>query len=97
MLVLRRRVGERIAIGAGIEIEVVEISRSRVKLGITAPRNVSVSRKEMVTIAVENRKALEFIAGGSDGVADVLRILKASSLTSRDREGVGCPAPDIQH
>jgi carbon storage regulator len=80
VLVLRRRVGERIAIGAGIEIEVVEISRSRVKLGITAPRNVSVSRKEMVTVAVENRKALEFIAGGSKAVMDTLRFLKAGSL-----------------
>ena len=35
MLVLRRRVGETIAIGGGIEIEVMEISRTRVKLGVT--------------------------------------------------------------
>ena len=37
MLVLRRRAGERILIGDEMEIEMIEISRSRVKLGIRAP------------------------------------------------------------
>jgi hypothetical protein len=43
VLVLRRRVGETIAIGGGIEVEVVEISRTRVKLGVKAPQDVSVA------------------------------------------------------
>ena len=51
--------GETIVIGGGIEIEVIEISRTRVKLGVTAPRDVSVLRKEMLAVAAENRKALE--------------------------------------
>jgi len=80
VLVLRRRVGETIAIGGGIEIEVVEISRTRVKLGVTAPRDVSVSRKETITVAAENRKALELISGGPEGVAETLRLLGAASL-----------------
>ena len=77
---LRRRVGETISIGGGIEIEVVEISRTRVKLGVTAPRSVSVVRKEMLAIAAENRKALEFISAGPQGVTATLRLLKAASL-----------------
>ena len=80
VLVLRRRVGERIAIGGGIEIEVVEISRTRVKLGVTAPRDVSVARKETITVAAENRKALELISGGPEGVTETLRLLDAASL-----------------
>lgn len=75
MLVLRRRVGETIAIGGGIEIEVVEISRTRVKLGVTAPRGIPVVRKETLAVAAENRQALELISGGPEGVSETLRLL----------------------
>jgi carbon storage regulator len=77
MLVLRRRLGESIAIEGGIEIEIVEISRTRVKLGVTAPRHVKVIRKEALALAVENRQALQFIAEGLDGIAETLRLLPA--------------------
>jgi carbon storage regulator len=76
VLVLRRRVGEAIVIGEGIEIEVVEISRTRVKLGITAPRDVAVSRRETTLLAEENRLACDLVpARGTDGVGDLLRLL----------------------
>jgi carbon storage regulator CsrA len=73
-------VGETIAIGGGIEIEVVEISRTRVKLGVTAPRDVSVVRKETIPVAAENRKALELVSGGPAGVTETLRLLGAALL-----------------
>jgi len=76
MLVLRRRVGEIIAIGGGIEIEVVEISRTCVKLGVIAPRDVSVVRKETIPVAAENRKALELLSAGPDAVSETLRMLR---------------------
>ncbi len=57
MLVLRRRVGEAITIGPDIEIEVIEISRSRVKLGVRAPRSVHVMRRETIRVALENQNA----------------------------------------
>jgi carbon storage regulator len=75
VLVLRRRAGETIAIGGGIEIEVIEISRTRVKLGVTAPREVSVLRKETISVAAENRKALEFISRGPESMTETLRLL----------------------
>jgi carbon storage regulator len=78
VLVLRRRLGETIAINGDIEIEVIEISRTRVKLGVTAPRDVSVLRKETITIAAENRKALELISGGPEGMTETLRLLGAA-------------------
>ena len=77
MLVLRRRLGESITIEGGIEIEIVEISRTRVKLGVTAPRHVKVIRKETLALAVENRQAARFIAEGLDGIAEALCLLPA--------------------
>jgi carbon storage regulator len=75
VLVLRRRMGETIVIGGGIEIEAIEILRTRVKLGVTAPRDVSVARKETIAVAAENRRALELVAGGAGEVAETLRLL----------------------
>ena len=46
MLVMRRRAGESFMIGDGIEIEVLEVSGSRVKLGIVAPETCLIVRKE---------------------------------------------------
>ncbi|MGQ0633626.1 MAG: carbon storage regulator [Planctomycetaceae bacterium] len=48
MLVLSRKIGERIVIEPGIEIAVVEVSGSRVRLGIQAPRAIGVRRMEVV-------------------------------------------------
>lgn len=77
MLVLRRRVGESIVLGEDIEIEVVEISRTRVKLGVRAPRHITVMRREAVTVAAENRQASDMLPGfGPAGVDEVLRLLK---------------------
>ena len=47
MLVLGRNVGEVITIGDDIEITVVEIQGDSVRIGINAPREVPVHRKEI--------------------------------------------------
>lgn len=47
MLVLSRRVGERILIGEEIAITVVDVRHDSVRLGITAPRSVRVDRAEV--------------------------------------------------
>ncbi len=73
VLVLRRRVGETSSIGGGIEIEVIEISRTRVKLGVMAPRDIPVVRKETIAVAAENRRALELVTAGPEGVRAALR------------------------
>lgn len=78
MLVIRRRVGEAIAIGGGIEIEVIDISRTRVKLGIRAPRTTPVIRAEAVTVAAENRSASAFLAGrGMKDMEQILQLLRS--------------------
>lgn len=48
MLVLTRKVNEEILIGDQIRIKVVDIGAGRIRLGITAPRNVTVLRDEVL-------------------------------------------------
>jgi carbon storage regulator len=80
MLVLRRRAGEAIVLGGGIEIEVMEISRTRVKLGVRAPRDVSVTRREVIALAAENRDASDLLSRcGRNGVGDLFRLLRVVS------------------
>lgn len=58
MLVLSRKLGERIRIGDDIEVVVLELGRDQVRLGITAPRSVAVHRQEVYAeIAEANRLA----------------------------------------
>jgi carbon storage regulator len=47
MLVLTRHADESLIIGDLVEITVVEIRGNKVRLGITAPKDVSVDRKEV--------------------------------------------------
>ena len=54
---IRRRPGEAIVIGDGVEIEVLESSAGRVKLGIRAPRQIQVMRKEVQDTREHNRSA----------------------------------------
>ncbi|MBL8226830.1 MAG: carbon storage regulator [Bryobacterales bacterium] len=57
MLVIGRRVGESILIGGEIEVQIVDASPSRVKLGIRAPKHWQVLRKEVQQTAESNREA----------------------------------------
>jgi carbon storage regulator len=58
MLILTRKSGESIMIGDTIEIQVVEIKGDQVKIGIGAPKNVKVYRKEVYdAIQKENTAA----------------------------------------
>ena len=58
MLILTRKVGESVAIGDDIQVSVVEIKGTQVKLGIRAPRDVMVHREEIyLKIQEENKRA----------------------------------------
>jgi carbon storage regulator len=48
MLVLSRREGQRIVIGDGIEITVAEVQGSRVRIAISAPKDVRIVRGELL-------------------------------------------------
>lgn len=47
MLILSRKVGEKIVIGDNIEVVVSEIKGGQVRIGISAPKSVSVDREEI--------------------------------------------------
>lgn len=47
MLILTRRVGEIVRIGDDIEVSVLAIKGNQVRLGVNAPRHVSVHREEI--------------------------------------------------
>ena len=75
MLVFRRKVGETVIIDGRIEVQLLEVTGSRVKLGFTAPPEVTVMRKELFLTLEENRRAAEFRATESfSGLAARLRV-----------------------
>lgn len=58
MLILTRRSGEAIDIGTDIEVTILDVSGDHVRIGISAPRSISVVRKELrEAVAMENRLA----------------------------------------
>lgn len=60
MLALSRKKGEGIIIGDNIELLVIDISKEGVKLGIKAPKNISIHRKEIyLQIQEENKIAVD--------------------------------------
>lgn len=60
MLALSRKVNESIMISNDIEITVLEVKGDQVKLGISAPRSVSIYRKEIyLQIKESNKEAVE--------------------------------------
>ncbi|MEO8798139.1 MAG: carbon storage regulator [Polyangiaceae bacterium] len=60
MLIIQRKVGERIKVGDSIEITVQSTTRGGVRLAITAPKNMSVIRGEVHdAIAHANAAATE--------------------------------------
>ena len=70
MLVLARKVGESIIIGDNIEITIIETKGDQIKLGIQAPKDLDIHRKEIYeTIQKENQQAVS-------QTIDIVQLLK---------------------
>jgi carbon storage regulator len=71
MLILSRRVNEKIVIGDDIIVSVVEVRGDQVKLGIEAPRNVKVFRQEVFDAIQEENKKAAAAAGAQLPLLDI--------------------------
>ena len=59
MLIITRKVGEKVLIGKTIEVSIADIDGKQVKLAINAPKEIEILRAEIVKkIAQENKKAV---------------------------------------
>lgn len=56
MLVLTRKIGESIQIGDDIRLTVLSVQGQNVKVGVNAPKNVTVHREEIYEKIVEENK-----------------------------------------
>ncbi|MGV3522709.1 MAG: carbon storage regulator CsrA [Candidatus Sericytochromatia bacterium] len=83
MLVLSRKLNESIIIGDQIEVMVLEIRDNHVKLGIRAPRDVSVHRQEVFSeIREENLRARQ--SQPSENLHSAARNLRKRTKPSGD-------------
>jgi len=57
MLILSRRVNESLCIGPDVEIEVLGVRGNQVRIGIRAPRNIEIDRKEIRMLKLAEREA----------------------------------------
>jgi carbon storage regulator len=85
MLILARRIGESIMIGDQVEISVVDIKGDQVKLGIKAPSQVKVYRREVYAAIQEENRAAAAAAPGT--------LPRLEGLLEPGRTGPGAGTP----
>ncbi|GMQ58052.1 hypothetical protein AN1V17_24470 [Vallitalea sediminicola] len=72
MLALSRKKGEGIIIGDDIELIILEIGKDQVRIGINAPKDITIHRKEIyVQIQEENKKASNTTDQGINKLKDL--------------------------
>lgn len=75
MLILTRKLGERITIGDDISVTLLEIKGSQVKLGIEAPQGISIHRQEIYErIKAENVRSTKVCMSDLSKAASLLHI-----------------------
>jgi carbon storage regulator len=71
MLILQRKAGQSLVIGEDITVTVVSVDGGRVRLAISAPKDMSILRSELVVATAVNRDAAQEEASPSE----LLRLL----------------------
>jgi len=83
MLIVRRREGESVVIGEGVEVLILECGAGkRVKLGIVGPREINVYRKELALTREQNQLAA---AAPADRLAAACRGLPTANEGAAER------------
>lgn len=79
MLILSRKVDEKIKIGEDITITIIDLHGDQVKIGVEAPKSIKVFRQEVYdAIKLENKAAVAEKQGGSneDAISALSKLLK---------------------
>ena len=72
MLILNRKIGESIILGDNIEVKILDIQDGKIKVGIEAPKDITILRKEVYDEVIEeNKKSLEI-----DEAIEILEMIK---------------------
>lgn len=74
MLVVTRKTDESLIIADNIEIMVLEVSKDRVKLGVSAPRDIKIVRNELIDTQNVNKDSSKAL--GKDAIEALLNYNK---------------------
>lgn len=75
MLVLTRKPDQSILIGGNIEVKIIDVQGDQVRIGINAPRDISILRKELMDeVRQANREAV--VDDSSISLEELSRVLK---------------------
>ncbi len=81
MLILTRKIGESILIGDNITIKVVETGKNSVRIGIDAPKDITVLRQEVFdTIQQENILSAK---GNNVDITEVAKLLGNKEINKK--------------
>lgn len=91
MLVLTRRIGERLRIGSDIELVVLDIRGREVRLGVTAPADVPIHREEIYLKIRDNNRAAALGQPTLAALAQAARQLRSQrAAISPAKDGTSC-------
>ncbi len=82
MLVIRRRQGEGFLIGDAIEVDILEIDGNQVKIGIRAPRETAILRREIAATRDTNLASAK--DAEATAVEEALKRLRLSPPAGKD-------------
>ena len=84
MLILSRKIDEKIKIGDNITITLIDVHRDQVKIGVEAPKNVKVFRQEVFdAIQNENKAAAVENKAGSEEKSALAAMSALSKLLGK--------------
>ncbi len=73
MLILSRKKNESIIIDGNIEVKIIEIEDGKIKIGIEAPKEIEILRKELYEKIQEENKAAVNIGSRLDKMKNLLK------------------------
>lgn len=82
MLVLSRKKGQSIMVGSDIEISIVDIQGDQIRLGIDAPRNIAIHRKEVFEEIIKENKQAASVALDPE----LIKTIKIKSIENKKKK-----------